>query len=94
MTREIQTDEDGLVRLQKLLAQSGVASRRKCEELLLAGVYLRRGFLESAAGEWFRAVEREGADRDALLGLARVAELQGLEEDAEVFRAEAAALAA
>jgi 23S rRNA pseudouridine2605 synthase len=29
--------EDHLVRLQKLLAQSGVASRRKCEELMLAG---------------------------------------------------------
>ncbi len=35
--REIETDEEGLVRLQKLLAQSGVASRRKCEELMLAG---------------------------------------------------------
>jgi 23S rRNA pseudouridine2605 synthase len=32
-----QLDDDGLVRLQKLLAQSGVASRRKCEELMLAG---------------------------------------------------------
>ncbi len=34
------TDEhaDGLVRLQKLLAQSGVASRRRCEELMLAGL--------------------------------------------------------
>ncbi|QNN52628.1 pseudouridine synthase [Nocardioides mesophilus] len=31
-------DADGLVRLQKLLAQSGVASRRKCEELMLAGL--------------------------------------------------------
>lgn len=30
-------DADGLVRLQKLLAQSGVASRRRCEELMLAG---------------------------------------------------------
>ncbi len=30
-------DEDGLIRLQKLLAQSGVASRRKCEELMLEG---------------------------------------------------------
>src|SRR3954454_18475303 len=29
---------DGLVRLQKLLAQSGVASRRKCEEMMLAGL--------------------------------------------------------
>jgi 23S rRNA pseudouridine2605 synthase len=31
-------EEDGLVRLQKLLAQSGVASRRRCEELMLAGL--------------------------------------------------------
>ena len=31
------TDDQGLVRLQKLLAQSGVASRRKCEELMLDG---------------------------------------------------------
>ena len=30
-------DDDGLIRLQKLLALSGVASRRKCEELMLAG---------------------------------------------------------
>jgi 23S rRNA pseudouridine2605 synthase len=37
MTREIVTDEEGLIRLQKLLAQSGVASRRKCEELMLDG---------------------------------------------------------
>ncbi|WP_104106319.1 pseudouridine synthase [Nocardioides sp. 616] len=35
--REVETDADGLVRLQKLLAQSGVASRRKCEELMLDG---------------------------------------------------------
>jgi len=31
-------DDGGLVRLQKLLAQSGVASRRRCEELMLAGL--------------------------------------------------------
>ncbi|MGH3509303.1 MAG: S4 domain-containing protein, partial [Nocardioidaceae bacterium] len=30
--------DDHLVRLQKLLAQSGVASRRRCEELMLAGL--------------------------------------------------------
>lgn len=34
----IERDADGLVRLQKLLAQSGVASRRKCEELMLDGL--------------------------------------------------------
>ena len=37
MTEGLQPDDDGLVRLQKLLAQSGVASRRRCEELMLAG---------------------------------------------------------
>jgi 23S rRNA pseudouridine2605 synthase len=34
----LERDDDGRVRLQKLLAQSGVASRRKCEELMLAGL--------------------------------------------------------
>ncbi len=33
-----ETDADGMIRLQKLLAQSGVASRRKCEELMLDGL--------------------------------------------------------
>jgi 23S rRNA pseudouridine2605 synthase len=33
----METDDEGLIRLQTLLAQSGVASRRKCEELMLAG---------------------------------------------------------
>jgi 23S rRNA pseudouridine2605 synthase len=33
----VELDDDGLIRLQKLLAQSGVASRRKCEELMLEG---------------------------------------------------------
>ena len=33
----IELDAEGLIRLQKLLAQSGVASRRRCEELMLAG---------------------------------------------------------
>ena len=31
-------DEHGLVRLQKLLARSGLGSRRRCEELMLAGL--------------------------------------------------------
>lgn len=37
MSEGIETDDEGLIRLQKLLAQSGVASRRKCEELMLGG---------------------------------------------------------
>lgn len=32
------SEDDGLVRLQKHLAQSGVASRRKCEEIMLDGL--------------------------------------------------------
>lgn len=38
MTRQVEVDDEGLIRLQKLLAQSGVASRRKCEELMLDGL--------------------------------------------------------
>jgi 23S rRNA pseudouridine2605 synthase len=34
----VSAEDDGLVRLQKLLAQSGVASRRRCEEIMLAGL--------------------------------------------------------
>lgn len=37
MTEGPELDKDGQIRLQKLLAQSGVASRRKCEELMLDG---------------------------------------------------------
>jgi 23S rRNA pseudouridine2605 synthase len=34
---DLERDQDGLVRLHKLLARSGIASRRKCELLMLAG---------------------------------------------------------
>ncbi|MGI8521933.1 MAG: pseudouridine synthase [Nocardioides sp.] len=44
------TDDDGLVRLQKLLAQSGVASRRKCEELMLAGLVVVDGEVVTRLG--------------------------------------------
>jgi 23S rRNA pseudouridine2605 synthase len=38
MSLEDSLDDQGRIRLQKLLAMSGVASRRKCEELMLAGL--------------------------------------------------------
>jgi glycosyltransferase involved in cell wall biosynthesis len=61
---------------------------------LLAGVYLRRGFGESAAREWIGVAEKLGApDERVLLGLATLAESQGLAEDAEIMRAEARQLA-
>jgi tetratricopeptide (TPR) repeat protein len=59
----------------------------------LANVYLRRGFLESAADEWM-ATCADGAapDADALVGLAQVAWAMGHQEDAVVFAREAEAL--
>jgi tetratricopeptide (TPR) repeat protein len=55
----------------------------------IAGVYLRRGFLESAAEEWIAVCDAEGADAAALLGLAQVAWARGLDADARVFAEEA-----
>jgi 23S rRNA pseudouridine2605 synthase len=43
-------EDDGLVRLQKLLAQSGVASRRRCEELMLAGLVVVDGEVVTRLG--------------------------------------------
>ena len=45
-----EADEDGLIRLQKLLARSGVASRRKCEELMLGGLVEVDGEVVSRLG--------------------------------------------
>ncbi|MDQ3742677.1 MAG: hypothetical protein M3389_17255, partial [Actinomycetota bacterium] len=55
----------------------------------LAGVYFRRGFLESAADEWITVCDAEGADAAALVGLARVAWARGMEDEAAVFATEA-----
>ncbi len=58
---------------------------------LLAQMYLRRGFLESAADEWIEIVET-GPDVSALRGLATVALARGLHDEAQVFADEAVAL--
>jgi hypothetical protein len=92
---------EALARLQEFDAferLAGVVERldlpwREQRELL-GGVYYRRGFLESAAREWFAVIERLGGpDRRALLNLALLADAQGLPEDAQTLRDEAAALA-
>jgi glycosyltransferase involved in cell wall biosynthesis len=59
---------------------------------LLALMYLRRGFLESAADEWVAACQAQGPDARALIGLAQVAYARELHEDAKVFAAEAQAI--
>ena len=51
----------------------------------LATMYLRRGFLESAADEWVAVVQEAGADVPALLGLAQVAAMRGMNDDAATF---------
>jgi len=86
-------DFDGFERLAGVVELLELPWREQRE--LLARVYVRRGFLESAANEWFGVVERLGApDERALLGMALLAEAQGLHEDAQTLRAEAATLAA
>lgn len=50
MSEDIETDDEGLIRLQKLLAMSGVASRRKCEELMLAGLVVVDGEVVTRLG--------------------------------------------
>jgi tetratricopeptide (TPR) repeat protein len=58
---------------------------------LLATMYLRRGFLESAADEWI-AVATARPDASAMLGLAQVALARGFDADAIGFAAEAVRL--
>jgi tetratricopeptide (TPR) repeat protein len=84
-------DFDGFERLAGVVERLDLPWREQRE--LLAGVYYRRGFLESAAQEWFGVAEQLGGpDERALLGFALLAEAQGLDEDARLMRAEAAAL--
>jgi thioredoxin-like negative regulator of GroEL len=73
------------------LAATGLPGRRRHD--LLAEIYLRRGFLDSAADEWIAAVEEDGPDPASLGGLARVAAARGLTEDAEMFEQSAKELA-
>jgi glycosyltransferase involved in cell wall biosynthesis/thioredoxin-like negative regulator of GroEL len=86
-------DFDGFERLAGVVDRLDLPWREQRE--IMAVVYFRRGFLESAANEWFAVVDRlGGADERALLGMANLAEAQGLAEDAQNLRDEAAVLAA
>jgi tetratricopeptide (TPR) repeat protein len=73
------------------LAATGLPGRRRHQ--VLAEIYMRRGFLDSAADEWATSCEEEGPDAEALGGLARVAAARGLTEDAEIFEKGAEELA-
>jgi glycosyltransferase involved in cell wall biosynthesis len=64
------------------LENSDLPTRQRRQ--LLADMYLRHGYLASAAKEWM-AVCEDRPDVDALLGLARVAAAHGEPQDAAIF---------
>ncbi|HEX6458470.1 MAG TPA: glycosyltransferase [Thermoleophilaceae bacterium] len=79
-------DVDAFAELLPLLDRIGLPRRERRE--LLASIYLRRGFLESAGDEWVAACQEDGPDVRALFGLAQVAAGRGLLEDAQMFAEE------
>jgi glycosyltransferase involved in cell wall biosynthesis len=81
---------DSFGMLVPLVDRVGMPARERRE--LLASMYLRRGFLESAADEWIGVVQELGPDAQALTGLALVAAARELPEDALMFAREATAL--
>ncbi len=78
---------DAFARLLPLVERAGLPVRERRERL--ATMYLRRGFLDSAADEWVSACRQLGPDIDAMLGLAQVAVAKELPEDALNFAREA-----
>jgi tetratricopeptide (TPR) repeat protein len=76
--------------LVPLIERVGLSPRDRRE--LLASMYMRRGYLESAADEWISVIHELGPDAPALTGLALVAKAKELPEDAVVFAREASAL--
>jgi hypothetical protein len=77
---------DAFAELVPLVERLGLQRRERRE--LLASIYLRRGFLDSAGEEWVLACQEDGPDVRALFGLAQVAAGRGLLEDAQMFAEE------
>jgi tetratricopeptide (TPR) repeat protein len=80
---------DAFALVHAIFERTAIDPRDRREQL--ARMYLRRGFLESAADEWI-AVVSETPDVEALVGLAQVAVARDLPEDALLFAEEAVAL--
>jgi tetratricopeptide (TPR) repeat protein len=76
--------------LVPLIERVGLPPRQRRE--LLASMYMRRGYLDSAADEWISVIQELGPDAPALTGLALVAKAREMPEDALVFAREARAL--
>jgi glycosyltransferase involved in cell wall biosynthesis len=83
---------DAFADLVRVLERVGIPERERRQAL--AELYLRRGYVDLAGEEWLAVCDRHGADARALRGLAAVAAARGMDDDAELFEAEARALAA
>jgi len=83
------TETEAFAALLGVFGRVQLPERQRRE--LLATMYLRRGFLESAADEWI-AVATTQPDASAMLGLAQVALARGYDQDAVDFAAEAVRL--
>jgi glycosyltransferase involved in cell wall biosynthesis len=81
---------DAFALLVPLIERVGLMPRDRRE--LLASMYMRRGYLESAADEWISVIQELGPDAPALTGLALVAKAREMPDDALVFAREASAL--
>jgi tetratricopeptide (TPR) repeat protein len=81
LLRVREVDAFGL--LVPLVDRVGMPARARRE--LLASMYLRRGFLDSAADEWIGVCHDLGPDAAALTGLALVAAARDMRDDALVF---------
>jgi glycosyltransferase involved in cell wall biosynthesis len=83
-------DIDAFATLVPLADAVAIPWRERRERL--AKLYLRRGFLESAADEWIAVIEETQPDADALAGLSWVAVGRELPEDAAMLAREALSL--
>ena len=89
---------EALLRIQEFDAFAGLlpvyestALEARERRELLAQIYLRRGFLESAADEWI-SIAQTTPDANAMIGLSQVAVARGFDEDALHLADEAIAL--
>ena len=81
---------DAFGMLVPLVDRVGMPARARRE--MLASMYLRRGFLDSAAEEWIGVCHDQGPDAAALTGLALVAAARDMRDDALIFAQEASEL--
>ncbi|MBB4661018.1 tetratricopeptide repeat-containing glycosyltransferase family 2 protein [Conexibacter arvalis] len=81
---------DAFGQLVALVERTPLPPRERRE--LLADMYLRRGFLASAAEEWMAVCSEDPRDVRALVGIAQAAAAQGMTEEALDFAREAHAL--